>query len=100
MKFNRPMHHAVILAGSLLVASCGFSPALAENRSSTPLSAKEKNDAENAAIRKDWESWNAPFKPFRIIGNLYYVGPVGISSFLITTPEGHILIDTGFEMTV
>jgi metallo-beta-lactamase class B len=71
-----------------------------------PLSAADaagdaaKNQAENEAMRKEWESWNAPFKPFRIIGNIYYVGPSGISSFLLTTPEGHILLDTGFEMTV
>jgi metallo-beta-lactamase class B len=58
------------------------------------------NADENAALRKEWESWNAPFKPFRIIGNLYYVGPTGVSSFLITTPEGSILLDTGFETTV
>ena len=60
----------------------------------------EKHAAENAAIKKEWESWNAPFQPFRIIGNIYFVGVSGISSFLITTPEGHILIDTGFETTV
>src|SRR4051812_22202934 len=62
--------------------------------------AKAASDAENAALRKEWDSWNGPFKPFRIIGNIYYVGRSGISSFLITTPEGHILIDTGFESTV
>ncbi len=60
----------------------------------------EKNAAENAAIKKEWESWNAPFQPFRLIGNIHYVGASGISSFLITTPEGHILMDTGFEATV
>lgn len=60
----------------------------------------KKNAEENAAIRKEWDSWNAPFKPFRIVGNIYYVGPSGISSFLITTPKGHILLDTGFETTV
>ena len=60
----------------------------------------EKNAAENMAIRKEWESWNAPFPPFRLIGNVHYVGASGISSFLITTPEGHVLIDTGFEKTV
>lgn len=60
----------------------------------------EKNAAENAAIRKEWDSWNAPIKPFRLIGNIHYVGASGVSSFLITTPEGHILIDTGFETTV
>jgi metallo-beta-lactamase class B len=59
-----------------------------------------KNKAENEALRKEWDQWNAPFKPFCIIGNIYYVGPSGISSFLITTPKGNILIDTGFEMTV
>lgn len=60
----------------------------------------EKNAAENVAIKKEWESWNAPFPPFRLIGNIHYVGASGISSFLITTPEGHILLDTGFETTV
>jgi metallo-beta-lactamase class B len=50
----------------------------------------EKNAAENAAIKKEWESWNAPLQPFRLIGNIHYVGASGISSFLITTPEGHI----------
>lgn len=60
----------------------------------------ENNVAENAAIKKEWESWNTPFKPFRLIGNIHYVGASGISSFLITTPEGHILLDTGFETTV
>ena len=54
----------------------------------------EKNAAENVAIKKEWESWNAPFKPFRLIGNIYYIGASGISSFLINTPEGQILIDT------
>jgi len=60
----------------------------------------EENAAKNAAIKKEWESWNAPFKPFRLVGNIHYVGASGISSFLITTPEGHILMDTGFETTV
>jgi metallo-beta-lactamase class B len=37
--------------------------------------------------------WNVPQKPFRIYGNTHYVGPHGISSILITSPSGHILID-------
>ncbi len=45
-------------------------------------------------------SWNQPVKPFRIIGNIYYVGASDITSFLITTPEGHILLDSGFAETV
>ena len=54
----------------------------------------------NAALNKMFQSWNQPFKPLRIIGNIYYVGASGVSSWLITSPEGHVLIDTGFEQTV
>jgi len=44
-------------------------------------------------------AWNQPFKPFRIVGNVYYVGVQGVSAFLVTTPEGHILLDGGFLET-
>ena len=37
--------------------------------------------------------WNKPQKPFRIFGNTYYVEPHGLGSILITSAEGHILID-------
>jgi metallo-beta-lactamase class B len=43
---------------------------------------------------------NRPFKPFRIIGNIHYVGASDVTSFLITTPQGHILLDSGFQETV
>ena len=39
--------------------------------------------------------WNAPSEPFKIIDNVYYVGTAGLSSFLVTSPSGHVLIDTG-----
>jgi len=38
-----------------------------------------------------------PVEPFRVIGNIYYVGAKGLSSYLITTPAGHILHDTGTD---
>jgi metallo-beta-lactamase class B len=38
-------------------------------------------------------------KPFHIIGNVYYVGLSNNASYLITTPEGHFLLDQGFEST-
>ena len=44
--------------------------------------------------------WNQRVRPFRIIGNIYYVGASEVSSFLITTPDGHILLDSGFAETV
>ena len=38
-------------------------------------------------------AWNAPQKPFRIYGNTYYVGPHGLSSILVTSGAGHVLLD-------
>src|SRR5919106_6209704 len=43
---------------------------------------------------------NQPVKPYRVIGNIYYVGASDVSAFLITTPDGHILLDSGFLETV
>jgi metallo-beta-lactamase class B len=40
------------------------------------------------------------FPPHRIIGNIYYVGTNTLSSFLITTPQGHVLIDSTYERNV
>ena len=40
-----------------------------------------------------------PDTPFRIAGNLYYVGGAGVTSFLLTGPEGDVLIDGGFPET-
>jgi metallo-beta-lactamase class B len=53
-----------------------------------------------AQYTKATPEWNQPVKPFRIIGNIYYVGASEVSSFLITTPKGHILLDSGFAETV
>ena len=47
-----------------------------------------------------FNGWKAPVPPRRLVDNVYYVGAIGVSSYLITTPEGHILLDTGFADTV
>ncbi len=39
--------------------------------------------------------WAKPYQPFRIAGNLYYVGTYDLACYLITTPQGNILINTG-----
>jgi metallo-beta-lactamase class B len=43
--------------------------------------------------------WNRPTEPFKIVGNVYYVGAAGVSSVLITTAQGHILLDAGYRET-
>ena len=42
---------------------------------------------------------NKPVPPFQIAGNLYYVGAIEIGSYLITTSQGHFLLDGGFVET-
>jgi len=44
--------------------------------------------------------WNQPVKPFKVVGNVYYVGAKEVASYLIVTPQGNILLDTGFLETV
>ncbi|MFN8575196.1 MAG: subclass B3 metallo-beta-lactamase, partial [Gemmatimonadaceae bacterium] len=44
--------------------------------------------------------WTTPFPPFRIATNLYYVGSKGLANYLITTPQGHILINSDLEANV
>ncbi len=45
----------------------------------------------------DNAGWNSPATPRQIFGNSWYVGTCGISAILITSPQGHILIDSGTE---
>src|SRR5438552_16137305 len=45
-------------------------------------------------------AWTEPFPPFRIAGNLYYVGSKGLANYLIATPQGHILINSDLEANV
>ncbi|MGV3661135.1 MAG: subclass B3 metallo-beta-lactamase [Prosthecobacter sp.] len=45
-------------------------------------------------------AWTQPFPPHKIAGNLYYVGSKDLASYLITTPEGHILINSSLEESV
>jgi Zn-dependent hydrolases, including glyoxylases len=48
----------------------------------------------------DCPEWNKPQQPFQIYGNTYYVGPHGLSSILITSKAGHILIDSALPESV
>lgn len=44
-----------------------------------------------------FEGWAKPVKPFRMAENVWYVGTENLSSILITTPEGHILVDGALD---
>ena len=52
------------------------------------------------ALAPNAAEWTEPFPPFRIAGNLYYVGSKGLASYLVTTPQGHILINSNLVESV
>jgi metallo-beta-lactamase class B len=49
------------------------------------------------ALAQPNPEWTTPFPAHRIVGNLYYVGTYDLTSYLITTPAGNILINTGLQ---
>ncbi len=69
---------ASALVGARAVPLAGQSPDAATLRASECPSCAE---------------WNTPHEPVRIFGNVYYVGTNGLSALLITSPEGHVLLD-------
>jgi metallo-beta-lactamase class B len=53
-----------------------------------------------AAMSAQSAGWTTPFPAHQVIGNVYYVGSKGLASYLITTPQGHILINSNLESSV
>jgi metallo-beta-lactamase class B len=53
--------------------------------------------AASAPLSLEEARWNAPSAPFRIAGNLYYVGTADLASYLMVDPAGMILLDGGLE---
>jgi metallo-beta-lactamase class B len=61
--------------------------------SAAPAPAKPPLAADPATVCDSCAEWNADREPFQVFGNTYYVGVAGLSSVLITSKEGHVLID-------
>jgi metallo-beta-lactamase class B len=51
-------------------------------------------------LAQEAPDWTNPFPPYKIIGNIYYVGSQGLAAYLITTPQGNILINSNLEKSV
>lgn len=54
----------------------------------------------SSAAPQNSPDWIEPFPPFRIAGNLYYVGSKGLANYLVATPQGNILINSDLEANV
>jgi metallo-beta-lactamase class B len=59
----------------------------------------QRHSDEAPKLCSNCATWNAEHAPFRIHGNSYYVGVDGLSSVLITSSKGHILIDGGLPQS-
>lgn len=82
------------------LAACAAPAPVQEQARPAPIATEAQiAAAESEALSDDWRAWNSPIEPFNVIGNIYYVGAEGISAYLITTPDGHILLDGAFAQT-
>ena len=78
------LNRLILLGAALTLASSLFAQANA-----APVNATLGN-----------AEWSEPFPAHRMIGNIYYVGSRGLASYLITTPAGHILINSNLKTSV
>ena len=53
-----------------------------------------------SAVAQGNPEWTTPHKPFRVIGNVYYVGSKDLASYLITTSDGLILINSSLTASI
>lgn len=74
--------------------------AAAANSPASPNASGVAAPMDRGSAQRLFNAWKAPVPPRHLVGNIYYVGAIGVSSFLIVTPEGHLLLDTGFADTV
>src|SRR5947209_5847998 len=74
----------------MLVKALALAALVSGAGAALPAHAQTLKDFLDAAVAR----WNTPTEPFRVVGNVYYVGTKGIASYLITGPDGNILMDT------
>jgi metallo-beta-lactamase class B len=91
-----------MFGSALLAAAAQFLPIVIALQTSPPevprdIAPIETTGPQFAATCKDWDDYDKPASPVRVLANTYYVGTCGISSILITGTEGDILIDAGTE---
>jgi metallo-beta-lactamase class B len=80
---------SMFVVAALVLASCASAPP-------PPLASDAEIEAAQNAPLNEYTingRWNEPYEPFTVIGNIHYFGTAGVSAFLITTPDGHFLLD-------
>ncbi len=77
----------------LLTLGAGFSSHVRGQNSAERLTLSRLSLETTAKLLK----WREPTEPMRVIGPIHFVGTWGLSAWLITTPDGHILMNTGMD---
>lgn len=80
----------LLILPSLLL--CGFNEAAQAQPTTAELARDPALFLETARKRSRWDE---PAEPARLVGPIYFVGTRGLSVFLVTTPQGHIIVNTG-----
>ena len=80
----------------LFISALTFSVLTLSQASAQPGRFETMTMAEKVTAGESYHGRQAvPLEPFRIVGNIYFVGSTNIGIYLIATPEGHILVDSG-----
>ena len=94
------MRHTTL---TLIVLAIAFTAAAQTSRAlftAQDAEAGKKLVATSLELRAQIKDTAAPAEPFKILGNLYFVGSANGESYLLTSPQGHILMGAGFEAAV
>jgi len=97
-------HLFVAIASGFALAACSSitPPEKTTDETSSTLDTIADSDPASEAefdARTAFAHWYEPTEPFRVIGNLHYVGSAGLAVWFIPTSEGHIVIDGGLPET-
>jgi metallo-beta-lactamase class B len=87
------------IALALVLATLSAAPAAAQSAPPAAPATPGALRLDPPAVCDDCPGWNAPREPFKMFGNTYFVGPAGVSALLITSDQGHILVDAGLQQS-
>jgi hypothetical protein len=96
------MRRNLLIVSLMISAVCVFLQAQSSTVPKPPFTAADAARGQKLAelsleVRKQIGTFAAPAEPFKIMGNLYFVGMANGESYLLTSPLGHILFGAGFE---
>jgi hypothetical protein len=92
----------IVLPASLIAAALLYAQSISPTAPFTKAEADRgaKIAAESLRVRKQITNMRTPAEPFKIMGNLYFVGVANGECYLLTSPKGHILFGAAFSDTV